>query len=795
MPSILPGYEYDIFISYRHNDNRPSAGSGGWVTEFVKALQEELAATIKEPISIYFDKNPHDGLLETHSVDKSLEGKIKCLIFIPILSQTYCDPKSFAWLHEFVAFNKLANEDQFGRDIKLSNGNVTSRILPVKIHELDAGDAATIENEIGGILRAIEFIYKEPGVNRPLKRTDNKSDNQNQTDYTNQVNKVANAIKELIHALNPVEKTFMTRLETKIENPTKRMRRLGGIIAATLVLVSLVAFLLYPKLIKNIGPDDIEKSIAILPFRNLSANADDAFFSDGMTEEITNHLSKVSGLRVMSRLSVEQYKNRETGSKIIGDELGVSNILEGSVAKSGNKFRMRLRLVRASTGFQVWSQEYDSDLTDVFKVQNDIASQVTEALRVVLSESEKSTLAEQEEVTLDAYAYYLKARNELLTFRMLEEGIPGRTTHLERAKEFFNASLSLDSGYSLAWSGLAALNYGVRSVPISNAGTEKLIQKALQLDPNNDEAHTLQGANYLAINDHENGLKELNKAVSLNPNNSIALTWLSRASFIKGNYVQSINYYSQAMERSQGEELNDVNYWGGAIFQNLGLFNEALAVYLRIGSVSGDSSSYYHLRSWLAQTQGNYKEALLYADKVCNEGYNWGCVDRKTWVLTSMGRYQDALDVFEEWGKATDESGEWSPNMSHRRGYLYAMTGDTMKAKSFITQQIRESEDQIQKGIPTAQLFYAQFDLAGCYSFLGDKEKAYYYLNQISKEGYVSPWMLEFIKHSDPLLEPIRKEERFKRLAANMQQRSDSVQLQVKAWFKANQELKARTNR
>ena len=107
------GFEYDIFISYRHNDNLPPQGYGrqaesGWVTEFVESLKGELAATLKEPLSIYFDRNPHDGLLETHNVDKSLEGKLKCLIFIPILSQTYCDPKSFAWQHEFVAFNKLS---------------------------------------------------------------------------------------------------------------------------------------------------------------------------------------------------------------------------------------------------------------------------------------------------------------------------------------------------------------------------------------------------------------------------------------------------------------------------------------------------------------------------------------------------------------------------------------------------------------------------------------------------------------------------------------------------------------
>ena len=92
--AILPGYEYDVFISYRHNDNR-----SGWVTEFVNALREELSATIKEPLSIYFYQNPHDGLLETHNVDKSLEGKLNCLIFIPITSQTYCDLKVSQIMH------------------------------------------------------------------------------------------------------------------------------------------------------------------------------------------------------------------------------------------------------------------------------------------------------------------------------------------------------------------------------------------------------------------------------------------------------------------------------------------------------------------------------------------------------------------------------------------------------------------------------------------------------------------------------------------------------------------------
>ena len=118
MSSLLNNFQYDIFISYRHNDNLPTLDPGrqasdGWVTDFVQNLEKELRSTLKDTVTIYFDKNPHDGLLETHNVDKSLEGKLKCIIFIPIISQAYCDTNSFAWEHELCGFNKLAKEDQF----------------------------------------------------------------------------------------------------------------------------------------------------------------------------------------------------------------------------------------------------------------------------------------------------------------------------------------------------------------------------------------------------------------------------------------------------------------------------------------------------------------------------------------------------------------------------------------------------------------------------------------------------------------------------------------------------------
>lgn len=194
--AILSGYEYDIFISYRHNDNR-----SGWVTEFINALQVELAATIKEPISVYFDTNFQDGLLETHNVDKSLEGKLKCLIFIPIVSHTYCDPKSFAWNNEFRVFCKLAKADQVGLDIRLANKNVANRILPVQIHDLDVKDQALYEKESGRPIRSIDFIFKSQGVNRPLTPQDSRSDNLNRTFYRDQLNKTANAIEQIIEAL------------------------------------------------------------------------------------------------------------------------------------------------------------------------------------------------------------------------------------------------------------------------------------------------------------------------------------------------------------------------------------------------------------------------------------------------------------------------------------------------------------------------------------------------------------------------------------------------------------------
>jgi hypothetical protein len=204
MASIIPGFEYDIFVSYRHNDNKYD----GWVTEFVEKLNQELNATLKDKVSIFFDRNPTEGLGESHQVDASITNKIKALIFIPIISQTYCDVNSFAWKQEFKIFKSEAENDRIGRDIKLPNGNFASRILPIRIHDIDTEDVKLLENELAGSLRSIDFIYRDSGVNRSLRPVDDElgTTGTGKILYRNQINKLANAIKEIVQGIKATER-------------------------------------------------------------------------------------------------------------------------------------------------------------------------------------------------------------------------------------------------------------------------------------------------------------------------------------------------------------------------------------------------------------------------------------------------------------------------------------------------------------------------------------------------------------------------------------------------------------
>jgi hypothetical protein len=216
LAAIQPNFEYDIFISYRQNDNKYD----GWVSEFVEKLKQELNATIKDKLSIFFDENPSDGLLETHQVDDSISSKIKSIIFIPIISQTYCDTTSFAWQQEFIPFRNAADNDGLQRNIRLPNGNFASRILPIKIHEIDLEDVRLLEKELSGGLRSVDFIYRDAGVNRPLRPVDDTIISSSTILYRNQINKVANAIKEIVGGIKMANSGDTPSIETENVNIT-----------------------------------------------------------------------------------------------------------------------------------------------------------------------------------------------------------------------------------------------------------------------------------------------------------------------------------------------------------------------------------------------------------------------------------------------------------------------------------------------------------------------------------------------------------------------------------------------
>lgn len=206
--SIIPEFEHDIYISYRANDNKSPHGpaasktGGGWVSELVEKLRQELEATIKDKLSIHFERSADETIHPENGIPV-----MRSLIFIPIISQTYCDHTSRVWTEEFQAFKSEIESDRLGSTIPLANGHSVSRILPIKIHDIDPEDLLLLEAELDGDLRSIDFIYRGDGVNRPLRPADDEYALDNtRVWYRNQINKLANAIKEIIIGIKTKER-------------------------------------------------------------------------------------------------------------------------------------------------------------------------------------------------------------------------------------------------------------------------------------------------------------------------------------------------------------------------------------------------------------------------------------------------------------------------------------------------------------------------------------------------------------------------------------------------------------
>ena len=602
MSSIIEGYNYDIFISYRQNDNKYD----GWVTEFVDDLNKELEANIKEKLSVYFDSNPADGLLETDSVDKSLAGKLKCLIFIPIISRTYCDTSSFAWQYEFCAFNKLAKDDKFGRDIKLASGNVASRILPVKIHGLDPEDTKMLEDELGGVLRSIDFIYKSAGVNRPLRvNEDHPQDNLNNTYYRDQINKVANAVKELISAMkNKGGRDRETMAKSSTEQPIlKQNHKTRNIIFGSAILILiLLGFLLIPGLLKP--TDEKVKSIAVLPFFNDSPDEENEYFINGIMDEVLNNLQAIRELSVVSRTSVEQYRGLDKPPiPEIARKLNVNFIVEGSGQKYGNNFRLRVQLIDGNKDKHLWADSYERNIQetkDILLIQTAIAEAIASELKAVMTPEVKQQIGKTPDTNLEAYDAYLKG----LFF--YERGSTAGEDN-DRAIETFRESIALDSTFALPWTYLSMCYW--RNASSTNSPefreAKRTAEKAVELDPNSGVAIV----NVAEILDNEydfaDAEEKIKQALRIDPDNQYVLRNAGRFYIKLGRFDEAISYCKQAHQINPNNRT--VIQYLVMAYIYAGQLNEAMETFKRYRELGYGSVVYYYK---ILLEQGNFSRII-----------------------------------------------------------------------------------------------------------------------------------------------------------------------------------------
>jgi len=641
MSSIIEGYNYDIFISYRQKDNKGDK----WVSEFVEVLKTELESTFKEEISVYFDINPHDGLLETHDVDASLKEKLKCLVFIPIISRTYCDPKSFAWEQEFKAFVEQASQDKFGLKVKLPNGNIANRVLPVQIHDLSAEDKLTVEKVLQGYLRALEFIYREPGVDRPLATKDSEEKNLNKTNYRNQINKVALAVREIITSMQQ-KISQKNRTDNESHNhvfvpPKNRKTKViaGSAIALALVIFSL---LLVPEMFDS--RNDLEKSIAVLPFRNDSSDEENLYFINGTMEAILLNLSKVEDLRVISRTSVEQYRHTTKSVRQIAKELDVNFILEGSGQKYGDDIKLNVQLLDAVNDRNIWSRPYEKKMHDIYLIQGEIAKDIAAELRAALSPEEISKIDRKPTENIEAYNLYLKGRHFLN--RRTEDD-------LKKSIIYFEQAIDLDTTFAQAYTSLAETYIVLGEWTYSQPDevfpkAEKAVARAIKLDDGLAEAHNAMAAIKRDYKwDWKGAEAEYLKAIKLNPRYPTTYQWYAEFLSIMGRNSEAIENLKQAQEL---DPLSPIIYTigGRIIYPNARQYDIAIQQCRKALEIDSNYVLAHHSLAYIYFYKEMFTEAIAEANIVLELSGWTSAKILLAKVYVSSGRRKEAEIILDE---------------------------------------------------------------------------------------------------------------------------------------------------
>ena len=283
------------------------------------------------------------------------------------------------------------------------------------------------------------------------------------------------------------------------------------------------------------------KSIAVLPFVNMSADPENEYFTDGIAEEIINALTKIQALRVASRTSSFAFKGKNQDIRKVGEQLNVTTVLEGSVRKAGTRLRVTAQLVNVTDGYHLWSERYDRELQDVFAIQDEIAGNIVRALRVVLSDAEKRAIEKAPTANVQAYDYYLRGRQFFHQFRR---------TGMQFARRMFERAIEVDPGYAIAYAGVAdccSFLYMYWDGSKANLeGADNASRKALDLDPELAESHASRGFAVSLSKQYDEARREFETAIRLNPKLYEAHYFYARASFQEGKLEEAVRHYQDA---------------------------------------------------------------------------------------------------------------------------------------------------------------------------------------------------------------------------------------------------------
>src|SRR5712675_987939 len=449
------------------------------------------------------------------------------------------------------------------------------------------------------------------------------------------------------------------------------------------------------------------KSIAVLPFVNLSADKNDEYLSDGMTEELINALARLPGLRVPGRTSCFAFKGKseEDIFRKVGDQLRVGTVLEGSVRKAGDKLRVTAQLINVADGYHLWSEDYDGDVRDIFTFQSNVAQRVVEALQIKLGVEAARALAKKSTENPEAHRLYLLGRYE---FGKYSEA--GWTSSIR----YYEQALKLDPNYALAYCGLAdtyAYMGGVVMPSKEAVVKEKeFAQKALELDPELPEAHLSFACALAGAFDWRNAQVEFDRAIGLNPN----LAW---AYEIYAWFLGGLGRLDVAIAKDKKAiDLDPLNPF----------FQAALAYFL------------YHARRY-DDAMFQARETLKLDPASTLAHHLLGC------CLLWKGDTAGAIAKFQR--SKIMVTGAWYQGLL---GYAYAISGDRPKAE----QILRELEEMAKRQYVSTTAF------TDIHLGLGEKEKALDWLEKSYEDQESACWYLKV----DPIYDSVRNEPRFQAL-------------------------------